>query len=473
MNIVPRLRGLDWKFLFTTFVALIFGLSTLYLALRSNTPKIDAQVVEAMNALDVREQVPNLRVFIGDIDLFSKSLNLAVESVRFSNSGSADLAAARFDPQNPIGILVKRGNIIDVKLASGTSEYIKKNVRFSFTPHALTLQPFYFAKDQSFVIKLFVLHPSKSPPHLSAIGDLAGMGPFKLTAFVPQHSEIGIFGGLLYGGFIDFIVRILIGAVITALLFFVFLATIVVPSLELGEVFRKRQRRSTVLRYRSDFGGLPSELEFLEHSFIVENSKDFLICKEILREIWHLRKLDHLASIWSADEIEALPVAHTDSHRFYVQDMLLNRAVQLYLDLDNRNIIARDALEPRILIGHARTSLEKFTDYLLKNGLLSNGQVREVRRGLHRSLMRVKLPKVKIAQEVPTSRQLTFSEATLDAVRQLLPAQPWPRGTHRQVRQRLGLSGTQYQRIVDELIRRGDFKLQRDGQLFEPSQLDE
>ena len=59
------------------------------------------------------------------------------------------------------------------------------------------------------------------------------------------------------------------------------------------------------------------------------------------------------------------------------------------------------------------------------------------------------------------------TEELIAQVRAELPGQPWPTGTHRPIRAKLGLSSITYNRIVDELIRRGVFKKQIDGGLID------
>ncbi len=56
----------------------------------------------------------------------------------------------------------------------------------------------------------------------------------------------------------------------------------------------------------------------------------------------------------------------------------------------------------------------------------------------------------------------------IDRVKVALPAQPWPKGIHRQVAGELGLSASSVSGAIAELIRRGDFFPQIDGIVYEP-----
>ena len=61
------------------------------------------------------------------------------------------------------------------------------------------------------------------------------------------------------------------------------------------------------------------------------------------------------------------------------------------------------------------------------------------------------------------------SQLLLEAVKEELPDQPWPKGTHKQIREKFELSGSEYQKCIDALIERGDYLQQEDGRLIEKS----
>jgi hypothetical protein len=59
-----------------------------------------------------------------------------------------------------------------------------------------------------------------------------------------------------------------------------------------------------------------------------------------------------------------------------------------------------------------------------------------------------------------------LDDALLDAAKELLPAQPWPSGIHRELADKLGLTPAQASKYIHALIKRGDFLEQVDGQLL-------
>jgi hypothetical protein len=77
--------------------------------------------------------------------------------------------------------------------------------------------------------------------------------------------------------------------------------------------------------------------------------------------------------------------------------------------------------------------------------------------------------KIKANTAEPGLTRPGFDEDLLAATKELLPAQPWPQGVHREVADKLGLTATQASRYIQELIRRGAFLDQIEGQLFPPN----
>jgi predicted RNA-binding Zn-ribbon protein involved in translation (DUF1610 family) len=55
----------------------------------------------------------------------------------------------------------------------------------------------------------------------------------------------------------------------------------------------------------------------------------------------------------------------------------------------------------------------------------------------------------------------------IDKIRELLPAQPWPKGISKKVQKEAGINSSLMKRIVRILIVRGDFRPQKDGRLYD------
>ena len=108
--------------------------------------------------------------------------------------------------------------------------------------------------------------------------------------------------------------------------------------------------------------------------------------------------------------------------------------------------------------------LEYLTGEAVDFGLISEGERLEM------------LPRVGSdieALQAPDSDADADLEALLTAVREAMPPQPWPKGAHRVVAKRLGVTGAKVHSAIQELIRTEVFKPQIDGVLYVRAPLDE
>ncbi len=68
---------------------------------------------------------------------------------------------------------------------------------------------------------------------------------------------------------------------------------------------------------------------------------------------------------------------------------------------------------------------------------------------------------------IPPQIAAPVDDDLIEKVRSCLPEQPWPKDTHKAVIAQLRINGSQYTRAVNVLIKRGVFKRQIDGVLFD------
>lgn len=78
------------------------------------------------------------------------------------------------------------------------------------------------------------------------------------------------------------------------------------------------------------------------------------------------------------------------------------------------------------------------------------------------------LPNDSHFSETKNDYKIIINEDTLEKVRQILPSQPWEKGVHKVVSEKLNLPLTFVRNHISELIKRGVFKPQIDGVLYQP-----
>jgi predicted RNA-binding Zn-ribbon protein involved in translation (DUF1610 family) len=72
-------------------------------------------------------------------------------------------------------------------------------------------------------------------------------------------------------------------------------------------------------------------------------------------------------------------------------------------------------------------------------------------------------------QVSPPPKKAELDETIIDLIRQNLPPQPWPKGVHKHIATKLGLTDRVVRSAINTLIRRGVFNPQVDGKLYVPA----
>jgi hypothetical protein len=72
------------------------------------------------------------------------------------------------------------------------------------------------------------------------------------------------------------------------------------------------------------------------------------------------------------------------------------------------------------------------------------------------------------ASSKETAKIIVLSEEFLQQVKSAMPVQPWPKGAAKTAAAQLGVTQDAVDKAIRELIRRREFKLQFDGELFDP-----
>lgn len=98
MSIISNIAAIDRKFAWSFFgfvLAVFFGGITIYNEfIRNPNPSLSVQILSDTNVLDVRENVPELKIVYGDVDIKSLSQTLSVVVFR-EGLNKADSQASR------------------------------------------------------------------------------------------------------------------------------------------------------------------------------------------------------------------------------------------------------------------------------------------------------------------------------------------------------------------------------------------
>lgn len=105
----------------------------------------------------------------------------------------------------------------------------------------------------------------------------------------------------------------------------------------------------------------------------------------------------------------------------------------------------------------------------IMNTPLTEGQAPEMQAwgaGEWKAYLVRRLGELRRSPPINDSESLTPTADTIAAVKDLLPARPWPSGLHKDIADKLSLTAEQVSRCIAELVRRGNFMQETHGKLL-------
>ena len=112
-------------------LSLIIGIISLLLAIyinfiRTRTPQVTLEILNNSSLVDIKDEYKKLTILYDSIDLLKGKKELHFVLVKVMNTGNVDINISHFDPNNPFGIKISSGTIIELpKISSSSSKYLQ------------------------------------------------------------------------------------------------------------------------------------------------------------------------------------------------------------------------------------------------------------------------------------------------------------------------------------------------------------
>jgi len=206
MSVLSSFISLDkrfaWSFL-GFMLAAIFGGITIYTEFfRVNTPSIVVEVISDANVLDVKEEINELKVFYGDVDIKSLNQTLSVLFLRVRNNGGAPILNGYYDKKYPFNITLEEGKFLKVEQLGATNEYLKSAAQPNIdTDKSILLPEVILEPAESYTIKILALHSSDSNIKIDVLGKVAGIKEIEMKSLNSEETELSFWDEVFYGDF--------------------------------------------------------------------------------------------------------------------------------------------------------------------------------------------------------------------------------------------------------------------------------
>ncbi len=130
--------------------------------------------------LDVKKAVGGLEISYAGEDLRESKRTLWVISATLRNDGNAEIKKGDFDENDPVGISVKEGQIVDTPSLRTSVDYLKRNLKLVQSEGSITISPSIIEAGDSVFISFLVLGDEVNRPEILPIGKVAGMRNLEL-----------------------------------------------------------------------------------------------------------------------------------------------------------------------------------------------------------------------------------------------------------------------------------------------------
>ncbi|OFY67765.1 MAG: hypothetical protein A3H98_12305 [Bacteroidetes bacterium RIFCSPLOWO2_02_FULL_36_8] len=152
---------------------------------------VEYEILTDTNVLDINANITKLDISYDGTSLKNKNENLRIINLCIRNSGSESILKNYYDNNDPLGLSITNGRIIEQpELINTSNNYLKNNLQIKFDSSGrLTFNDVILDANQYFTIKILVLHPSRINPTLNSFGKIAGQNNIPLISHVKQTKD--------------------------------------------------------------------------------------------------------------------------------------------------------------------------------------------------------------------------------------------------------------------------------------------
>lgn len=210
-------------------------------------PRIIYEIMSNTRILDVKEDLSKLNILFDGIDIKKQNLSLRVLLIRISNSSSIDVLKNYFDNNDPLGIELSTGKVVQLELVRTSNAYLQKNIgQLNFDETKVVFPSFILDAGAFFTIKLVVLHDEGLIPTISSTGKVAGVKIIPVVDVLTDLNEKTFINQTFYGSEPIQIVRIIVYFFIGLFIIFV----IAFVSDKVSKIFALHKRKKLIQSYK-------------------------------------------------------------------------------------------------------------------------------------------------------------------------------------------------------------------------------
>ncbi|MBK9441418.1 MAG: hypothetical protein IPN53_08935 [Comamonadaceae bacterium] len=256
MSIISNIAELDRKFAWSFFgfvLAVFFGGITVYNEFIKNpNPSLSVQILSDTNVLDVRENVPELKIVYGDVDIKSLNQTLSVVVFKVQNLGGAPILNSYYEEKAVPTLNLTSGKFIKVEQVGATNDYLTTSAQPVLVGQSnLQLPKVILEPGESYTLKALLLHGPRSGLPFKATGKVAGTKEIPVVAVETEGKKESFWLSVVSGSPSTQLAR----APVYFFGFFLLLFFIGAPIAFVSDRVQAFSRRRTVKQFKRHYSG--------------------------------------------------------------------------------------------------------------------------------------------------------------------------------------------------------------------------
>jgi len=232
-----------------TILFVVAAFITIFAFLKDKEVDLCYEIISNTNVLDFNADISKLEVIYDSTNLKQTQENLRIYTVRIVNNGNKDILKEYYDKNDPIGIKLSSGKIIEKpELIQTSSDYLNRNVIvIDYQKDKITFSQVILEAGEFFTIKLLVLHKQDTIPNLLSFGKVAGQKEINVFNIIDVKKDITFWERVYQGNFWIQILRLVSYFLVSVII----IILIIIISEKIDSIKEKNRKTKMIKNFKN------------------------------------------------------------------------------------------------------------------------------------------------------------------------------------------------------------------------------
>lgn len=176
-NVINRLLESVVSKTFIVLIGLAGAIVTIYAFLQDKTVDVRYEIIANTNVLDFNADISKLAVMYDSTNLKETKENLRIITVKIVNNGDQHLLKEYYDENEPLGLKISTGKIIEKpEIIQTSNDYLKRNLKIQEynAGNQIGFSQVILESGEFYIVKFLILHKKNEIPKIISFGKIAG-----------------------------------------------------------------------------------------------------------------------------------------------------------------------------------------------------------------------------------------------------------------------------------------------------------